>query len=116
MALEKKLGGVNAAYGQAYTPRKEGLNGSPRRAQFRNLVQRLPKEYQPLLQELLDNIVFKDELPPCFSVILTASERIEATKVGDTATFLIQEGTLAIDASERNILTWNIPPSGGGGG
>lgn len=115
MVTETKLGGVNAAYGQAYTPRKEGLNGSPRRAQFRNLVQKLPKEYQQLVQELLDNIVFKDELPPCFSVINTATEQAIATKVGDTATFLIQVGTLAIDVSERNILTWNIPPSGGGG-
>lgn len=76
-------GGTNAAYGSGnYTPRG---GTSQRRGSFKSFIARIPAEYQTVLSEILDSLVFKDELPPSFGKIVTNLGTFTAKTISDTA-------------------------------
>ncbi len=64
MSLEVKIGGLNASLGatQNLSSAQETMKGSVRRATIKAQIQHLPPELRPFLNELLDWVVFRDEI------------------------------------------------------
>jgi hypothetical protein len=141
-SLGKPIGGPNQTFGGKPSPRpKKTGQGSTLRASFRRLVDilpsgqgsmtrmqmqarigTLPKEVQPFMTQLMqgvvfrdemgrllefglqqafsalmDALVFKDELPLCFGEIIVGDSSVLATKPEDSVTFDFIRGDQADD-------------------
>jgi hypothetical protein len=117
------LGGLNASVGnQEATATRETFQGSARRAAFKGMLAKLPQELQLPMSELLDWVVFRDELPfyiaeaagPSFGKIDIGGSLLEATIANDTAVFthtntgVLYGYAIHISKDAEKTANWNL--------